>query len=106
MAELRNRLVLALLEALAEEDPPLIIGIGDRELKVSWDPTIARVVSDSSISSRHLAPARSRRGWRRARRLSNDAVSSVPPTDSSEQDSKPAGGLITNESRCLGGENH
>ena len=33
---LRERLVLALLDALADGDPLLVIGVGDDELRVGW----------------------------------------------------------------------
>ncbi len=36
MSELRSRLVMALIEALKDDDPKLIIAIGDQELKVAW----------------------------------------------------------------------
>lgn len=35
---LLNRLVLAAVEALDEDDPLLTIEIGDRELRLSWRP--------------------------------------------------------------------
>lgn len=38
MTDLRSRLVLALLDALKDEDPSLIIGVGDQELKIGWWP--------------------------------------------------------------------
>lgn len=37
---LRERLVLAVIEALQDGDPTLIVGIGDQELKIGWsEPT-------------------------------------------------------------------
>lgn len=35
-SDLRARLVLAALDAMAEGDPKLYIGVGDRELKIGW----------------------------------------------------------------------
>ena len=35
-SDLRTRLVQALMDALAEGDPKLYIGVGDRELKIGW----------------------------------------------------------------------
>jgi hypothetical protein len=33
---LRERLVLAAVDALAEGDPLLVIGVGDNELRLGW----------------------------------------------------------------------
>jgi hypothetical protein len=37
VSELRDRLVLALVDALTEGDPVLTVAVGDRELTLRWD---------------------------------------------------------------------
>ena len=37
MSELRSRLVMALIEALKEGDPKLVIGVGGQELRIGWE---------------------------------------------------------------------
>jgi hypothetical protein len=37
--KLRDRLVLAALEALTEGDPVLVIGVADNEVRIGWAET-------------------------------------------------------------------
>jgi hypothetical protein len=46
---LRDRLVLAAVNALAEGDPVLMIGVGDNEVRIGWVNDLPRPSPDSQI---------------------------------------------------------